>query len=209
MTPQSDAARRICREDLNEVITAFVQDKPALEKGLFDREETVPEELTQLRMGKIVKDRYPELSDVDQEAIRQHAIAALNLTQKTKAIAAGIEDSGEMKGNTALIDGVRKFAMDVRNLDIDMIDRMNPFESAYSILAKSMNEQTLKQVAAVIASKKVSIPYEEARDLALRARKFMQERGRAPDITSADAWEKRLTEGVAALKRYVEQQKNG
>ncbi|MGO7748515.1 hypothetical protein ACC677_37830, partial [Rhizobium ruizarguesonis] len=50
----------------------------------------------------------------------------------------------------------------------------------------------LKQVAAVIAAKKISIPYEEARDLALRARKFMQERGRAPDITSADAWEKRM-----------------
>ena len=30
-------------------ITAFVQDKTALERGLFDRENTVPEELTQLR----------------------------------------------------------------------------------------------------------------------------------------------------------------
>ncbi|MBY5428286.1 DEAD/DEAH box helicase [Rhizobium johnstonii] len=208
VTPQSNEAKRICQEDLNEVITAFVQDKPALEKGLFD-DETLPEELTQVRMGKIVKDRYPELSDVDQEAIRQHAIAALNLTQKAKIVAAELEDSGLLTGGSALIDGVRKFAMDVRNLDIDMIDRINPFEAAYSILAKSMSEQTLKQVAAVIASKKISIPYEEARDLALRARKFMQERGRAPNITSADAWEKRMAEGVVALKRHVEQQKNG
>ncbi|MDC9807984.1 DEAD/DEAH box helicase [Rhizobium binxianense] len=208
VTPQSNEAKRICQEDLNEVITAFVQDKPALEKGLFD-DETVPEELTQVRMGKIVKDRYPELSDVDQEAIRQHAIAALNLTQKAKAVAAELEDAGQLTGGSALIDGVRKFAMDVRNLDIDMIDRINPFEAAYSILAKSMSEQTLKQVAAVIAAKKISIPYEEARDLALRARKFMQERGRAPDLTSADAWEKRMAEGVVALKRHVEQQKNG
>ncbi|KAE8237226.1 hypothetical protein A4X03_0g9188, partial [Tilletia caries] len=164
VTPQSNEAKRICQEDLNEVITAFVQDKPSLEKGLFD-DEIVPEELTQVRMGKIVKDRYPDLSDVDQEAIRQHAIAALNLTQKAKAVAAELEDSGQLTGGSALIDGVRKFAMDVRNLDIDMIDRINPFEAAYSILAKSMSEQTLKQVAAVIASKKISIPYEEARDL--------------------------------------------
>lgn len=208
VTPQSNEAKRICQEDLNEVITAFVQDKPALEKGLFD-DETVPEELTQVRMGKIVKDRYPDLSDIDQEAIRQHAIAALNLTQKAKTVAAELETSGQLTGGSALIDGVRKFAMDVRNLDIDMIDRINPFEAAYAILAKSMSEQTLKQVAAVIASKKISIPYEEARDLALRARKFLQERGRAPDITSADAWEKRMAEGVVALKRHVEQQKNG
>jgi len=207
VSPQSNEAKRICQEDLNEVITAFVQDKSALERGLFD-EETVPEELTQVRMGKIVKERYPELSDEDQEAVRQHAIAALNLTQKAKAIASEMAEKGETNGGSALIDGVRKFAMDVRNLDIDMIDRINPFEAAYAILAKSMSEQTLKQVAAVIASKRVSIPYDEARDLALRARKFMQERGRPPDVTSADAWEKRLAEGVIALKRHVEQ-RNG
>ena len=66
---------------MNEVIAAFVQDKTALERGLFD-EELVPEELTQVRMGKIIKDKYPELNDEDHEAVRQHAIAALNLTNK-------------------------------------------------------------------------------------------------------------------------------
>ena len=81
--PKSKDAQRICQEDLNEVITAFVQDKTALERGLFD-EEMIPEELTQVRMGKIVKDKYPELDDEDQEAVRQHAIAALNLTSKSK-----------------------------------------------------------------------------------------------------------------------------
>ena len=72
VTPQSNEAKRICQEDLNEVITAFVQDKSALERGLFD-EETAPEELTQVRMGKIVKDRYPELGEADQEAVRHAA----------------------------------------------------------------------------------------------------------------------------------------
>src|SRR5690606_20710608 len=75
--PKSEEAQRICKEDLNEVITQFVQDKTNLEQGMFN-EETVPQELTQLKMGKIVRDRYPELSEADQEAIRQHAIAALN-----------------------------------------------------------------------------------------------------------------------------------
>ena len=42
------------------MIAAFVQDKTAIERGLFD-EELVPEELTQVRMGKIVRDKYPEL----------------------------------------------------------------------------------------------------------------------------------------------------
>jgi hypothetical protein len=209
VTPETPEATRICREDLNEVITAFVQDKAALERGLFDRENVVPEELTVLRMGKIVRDRYPELSETDQEAIRQHAVAALNLTQQAKQIVNGGEGGGDLKANTALIDGVRQIAMDVRELDIDMIDRINPFDAAYAVLSKAMDEKILKQVAAVIAAKRVNLTYEEARDLALRALKWKQERGRAPEITSQDAWEKRLAEGVAALARYRSQAANG
>jgi hypothetical protein len=44
-----------------------------------------------------------------------------------------------------------------------------PFEAAYSILGKSMSEQMLKQVAAVIAGKRINLTLEEARDLAKRA----------------------------------------
>src|SRR6202171_1523890 len=104
--PHSKEAARICQENLNEGIAAFVQDKTAIERGLFD-EELVPEELTQVRMGKIIKDKYPELDDEDQEAVRQHAITALNLTQKAKQVALG-GGSGdtEPSANTALIDGV-------------------------------------------------------------------------------------------------------
>jgi hypothetical protein len=208
VTPESPEATRICREDLNEVITAFVQDKTALERGIFDKDNTVPEELTVARMGKIVRDRYPELSEADQEAVRQHAIAALNLTQEAKRLASGGEGT-EPSANTALLDGVRKIAMDVRDLDIDLIDHINPFEAAYAVLAKAMDENTLKQVKAVIEAKRVSLSYEEARDLAVRALKFKQERGRAPEITSQDAWEKKLAEGVAALARYRSQAANG
>jgi superfamily II DNA or RNA helicase len=212
VTPKSPEATRICAEDLNEVITAFVQDKSALERGLFDGAhvggETLAEELTQLKMGKIVRDRYPELSGEDQEAVRQHAVAALNLTQKAKQLA-GSGDAGgddEARSNKALIEGVRKFAIEVKDLDIDLIDRINPFEAAYSVLAKAMNEGTLKQVAAVIGKRKVSIPYDEARDLAVRALQWKKERGRAPEITSQDPWEKRLAEGVAALAKFRAQQ---
>ena len=207
VTPSSPEAKRICQEDLNEIITAFVQDKTVVERGIFD-DETAPQELTQLRMGKIVRDRFPELTDEDQEAVRQHAVAALNMTQKAKAMAIGVDDP-ELKGSTAFVDGVRKFALSVRELDIDLIDGINPFEAAYSVLAKSMNEQMLKQVEAAIAAKRAGIPIEEARDLAKRARKFRDERGRLPDIKSQDAWERRMAEGVEVLRRHVALHPNG
>lgn len=201
--PKSEQAARICKEDLNEVIASFVQDKPSIERGLFD-EELVPEELTQLRLGKIIKDKYPELDEEDQEAVRQHAIAALNLTQQAARIALGDDKKGdeEPSANTALIDGVRKFAMDVRELDIDLIDRINPFQEAYAILAKTMSEESLKQVAAAIASKRTSLSPDEAKDLAVRAARFIKERERPPSITASDAWERRLAEGAAAFMRF-------
>lgn len=106
----------------------------------------------------------------------------------------------------ALIEGVRRF-VNVRDLDIDLIDRINPFEAAYAILAKAMDEKTLRQVQATIAAKRLTIPVDEARELAQRALQFKQERGRLPHINAQDAWERRMAEGVAALARYRAQEK--
>lgn len=205
--PKSPEAVRICREDLNEVIASFIQDRTVLERGLFDKENTLPEELTQIRLGKIVRDRYPELSDEDQEAVRQHAIAALNITQQARQQLAVMDaQDGHPQGSTSLIDGVRKF-VNVRDLDIDLIDRINPFDAAYAVLAKAMDEKVLRQVQASIAAKRLAIPLDEARDLARRAVLFKNERGRAPDLNAQDAWERKMAEGVAALARYVAQKK--
>ncbi len=159
-------------------------------------------------MGKIVKDKYPELDDEDQEAIRQHAIAALNLTQKAKEVV-NQESDTERTGSTAFVDGVRRFALSVTELDIDLIDRINPFKEAYAILSVAMNEENLKQVAAIISAKKVNLTPEEARELARRALKFKNERGRLPDIVSQDPWEKRMAEGIAFLARMKAESSNG
>jgi superfamily II DNA or RNA helicase len=233
--PKSKEAKRICREDLTELVTAFVQDKQAIERGLFD-EELVPEELTQVRMGKIVKEKFPILEEQDQEAVRQHAIAALNVIQQAKkslnelgnsytlnpnAIAfpestdppdqsdrQQLDLDQEPTPNTALIDGVRQFAFSVTELDIDLIDRINPFGEAYAILAKSMTEERLKQIAEVIAAKDIKLTIEEARELTKRALRFKQERGRPPSINAIDPWEKKMAEGVAFFQRKARESQN-
>ncbi|MET3923930.1 hypothetical protein ABIE28_000039 [Devosia sp. 2618] len=111
-------------------------------------------------------------------------------------LSSGVSD----RANTALLDGVRKYVTDVRDLDIGLIDSINSFSEAYAILAKTMSENSLKQVAAIISTRKVSMSPEEARDLAKRALKFKHERGRLPSITSADPWEKRMAEGRGNCK---------
>ncbi|MDZ4109235.1 MAG: DEAD/DEAH box helicase [Brevundimonas sp.] len=202
--PKSPEAIRICQEDLNEVIASFVQDKTVVEQGLFN-EELVPQELTQVRMGKIVRDKYPHLTTDDQEAIRQRAVATMNLTQKAKELATVGPAADETKINTALLDGVRKIAMDVRELDIDLIDSINPFAAAYAVLAKAMDEATLKQVAAVISAKRTAITPEDAKDYAVKALKFKAERGRLPAIDASDSWERLLAEGAAAFVRFKDE----
>jgi superfamily II DNA or RNA helicase len=206
--PKSREAQRICREDLTELITAFVQDKQTIERGLFDS-EVVPQELTQVRMGKIIKERYPECGEEDQEAIRQHAVAALNLVQQGKKALTDLNQGSSVEtGNTALIDGVRRYALHVRELDIDLIDSVNPFGEAYAILAKSMSEERLRMVAEVIAAKRISMSIEEARELAKRAKRFKEEKGRLPSLTAMDPWEKRMAEGVAFLQKKVKESTN-
>ena len=206
--PQSPEASRICKNDINDLIATFVQDKNTVARGLFD-EETPPQALTVERMGAIIRDRYPDLTTEDQEAVRQHAVAAIIVTQQGKAAAAKMQEDGQQAANTALIDGVRQFAMDVRELDVDLIDRINPFGEAYAILSKTMNAATLKQLADIIAARKISMTPDEARDLARRAVKFKQERGRLPALTAQDPWEKRMAEGVAFLQRMKAEALNG
>ena len=229
--PKSPEAGRICREDLNELVTAFVQDAKTVEKGMFDA-EAVPEELTQVRMGKIVRERFPALDEADQESVRQHAVAALNLVQQAKRWNADVPvGSGEGRAdgdvgvpggdgadedigvpnsaNTALIDGVRRYAMSVTELDVDLIDRINPFGEAYAILAKSMSEERLRAVAEVIAARRVSLSADEARALATRAKRFLAERGRLPSLTAGDPWEKQMAEGVAYLQRMAREAARG
>ena len=197
----SPEAARICREDLNEVIAAVVQDKETLSQGLFNAENSVPQETTQLRIPKIIRERYPELPEEDVEAIRQRAVAALTLVQTS------VKTEEKVNANLGLLEGVRRFVLHVRELSVDLIDAINPFGEAYAVLSRTLNADTLRQMQEKIAAKKVSIPEDEALALARRALEWQREKGRPVQITSADAWERRLAEGVAAYRNYMARKK--
>lgn len=205
--PKSEEARRIIRDDLNELIAAVVQDTPTIEHGIFDK-EMMPQEITQVQVGKIVRERHPDLEEEDHEAIRQRVIAAMTVTQQAKQMAVregGSEGYQVERLNTAFIDGVRRFAMDVKELDIDLIDSINPFGEAYSILGKAMTEERLRAIQAIVEQKRIAITPDEAQELAKRAVVFKRERGRLPSLTAADPWERRMAEGAKAFVRFKDE----
>ncbi len=147
-------------------------------------------------MAKIVRDRYPDLGEDDVEAVRQRAVAALSLVQQAQ------KQEDRVQANLGLLQGVRRFVLHVRELSVDLIDAINPFGEAYSVLARSMNEETLRQMQEKIAARRVAMSEEEARQYAERALTFKRERDRLPSLASNDPWEKKLAEGVAAYTEY-------
>lgn len=74
---------------------------------------------------------------------------------------------------------MRRYALTVTELDIDLIDRINPFGEAYTILEKSMTPERLKVVMEVIAARRVSLTLDEARDIFERLYAVRLERIRA------------------------------
>jgi superfamily II DNA or RNA helicase len=205
--PKSDEAKRIIQEDLNELIAAVVQDKPTIEHGIFDR-DMMPQEITQVQVGKIVRERHPDLAEEDQEAIRQRVVAAMAFAQNAQQAAArepNEEGYQTERLNTAFVDGVRRFAMNVKELDIDLIDSINPFGEAYAILSKAMTEERLREIHAVVEARRIAITPEEAKELATRAVMFKRERGRLPSPMAADPWERRMAEGGKAFVRFKDE----
>lgn len=202
-SPKSKEVKTICENDLSEIIADFLQHKPNIERGMFDKDLMAPE-LTVVSMGRIVRERYPHLSEQETETIREHAIAAINLVQDVKKMnrekAGGID--GKVAGNTSFVDSIKKYALDVRELNIDMIESINPFEDAYSILSKSMNEERFRQIAGLVKTKRSKLTPEDAKVYARRAVEFMKVHGRRPEITSTDSWEALLAEGAKAFMMY-------
>lgn len=211
----SKEAERIAREDIEDLIARVVQDKDLMIEGIFDP-EAVPQDLTQVRIGAIVQETRPDLSEEDAEAIRQRVVATIFMTQhggETPSPAEAnpaapdppppaSERSADPSANTAFVDGTKRYDLDVRELDIDLIDAINPFGAAYAILAKTMDEGRLRQVAEVIAARRSKFTPAQARELARRAVAFKKDRGRAPDVTSTDPWEVEMARGAAAFMQF-------
>lgn len=203
----SDEATRIIKEDLTEVKIAVIQNTEVLEKAIFD-EDIPAQEITQVYIGKVIRKLYPHLSEQDIEAIRQRIVATFNLTQIVRQESANAKSTtdNQDKLNTRFIDSIRKIALDVRELDVDLIDKIRPFGDHYEIISKTMDESVLRQFSSVVSQKRVKMDEEEARILAIRAKQFLVQHRRLPDLAASDPFERRMAEAIEYLKRKVREE---
>lgn len=188
--PSTARVKQILQSDLVDLTASVMQDDRVL-KAAMNPEEIAPEVVTQVFIPKIIETKYPELSPSEVEEVRQHVVA--NAAFKTSS------KGGMPEMNNNLIKLANKF-INVKDLDIDLIDSINPFQLAYEILSKSVDAEVLKSIHGAITAKRIQMSEEEATALYPRIKAFKQTHGREPSLSAQDGREKRMAEALAWLR---------
>jgi len=184
--PSTDRTRAIIEEDLDDLKATVLQD-PDVMKAIPGGVD--PEVINKVLVPKVIQQRYPHLTTEELEEVRQHVVA-------DSAVRAGTISK---EGDKRFIRMADKF-VNIDDLNIDLIDRVNPFQKAYEIMSKSVTPPVLKTIRDVIAASKIDMSEEEARILWPKINDFHGKRGRPPSLTAHDPLERRMAEAIVFLK---------
>ena len=185
--PTSQRAKDIIDTDLNDLKAKLLQD-PQMLKAMPGNVE--PEVINTVLIPKIIREIYPDLSDDDVEAVRQHVVVDSVLKNST------IEEQGDKK----FIRMAGSF-VNIDDIHIDLIDQVNPFQKAFEILSKSVTTQVLKLIDEHIQSTKFEMTEEEAILLWPKIKEWVKNNnGEQPNIQAFDHKEKRMAEALVFLR---------
>ena len=98
--------------------------------------------------------------------------------------------------------------INIDDLAIDLIDRVNPFQKAFEILSKSVTTDVLKLIQESIESTRINMDFEEVKILWPKVNTFVKDNGREPDLNSSDLMERRLAECILWIKEQKRQKAN-
>ena len=190
--PSSKRVKDIVESDLNDLKAAILQDDKIIKAmpGEID-----PEVMNKVLIPKIIKVKYPDLSDTEVEEVRQHVVVD-SVIKKAEIVE---------KADKRFI----KLANDFINIDdihVDLIDQINPFQKAFEILSKSVTTKVLKVIQDHIAATRIKMDFEEAAILWPKIQDFASTYGKEPSINSIDALEKRMAECIIYLKEEKRKQ---
>ena len=192
--PSSKRVQDIIESDLNDLKATILQD-PQMLKAMPGNLE--PEVINKVLIPKIIQTKYPELSRAEVEEVRQHVVVD------------SVIKNGEIKqeGDKRFIRMANTF-VNIDDINIDLIDKINPFQKAFEILSKSVTKQVLKLIQETIDATRIEISTEEALILAPKLKAFIQHMGRHPDKNSPDPLEQRLAEFIIYMKNYAREKAN-
>lgn len=109
--------------------------------------------INEVYIPKIICETYPDLTEEEVDAVTKHTI----LTIATQ----GQEVTEDNSGNR-FIKIANKF-VNLDDLNINLIDQINPFQRAYEVVSKSLTPETLRLIQYTIEDKRSeSLTDEEA-----------------------------------------------
>lgn len=185
--PSTAKVQNIVDTDLNDLKAKILQDDN-IAKAITGSVD--PEVINKVLIPKVIQTTYPDLSDEEIEEVRQYVVV-------DSAIKTGdIETSGDKQ----FIRMANKF-VNIDDLNIDLIDSINPFQKAFEILSKSLDKKTFKVIQSCIEETRISITEEEAIILWPKIKNFVKEVGREPNISSYDPLERRMAEPLILLRK--------
>ncbi|KAF5058989.1 hypothetical protein DSECCO2_340780 [anaerobic digester metagenome] len=189
--PTSQRAKDIIETDLNDLKARILQDDQML-KAMPGNVE--PEVINTILIPKIIREVYPDLNEDEVEAVRQHVV--VDSVIKNSVI--------EEQGGRKFIRMAGSF-VNIDDIHIDLIDRINPFQKAFEILSKSVTTQVLKLIDDHIQAIKVDMTEEEAIILWPKIKEWRERTGEAPNLQSYDPKEKRMAEALVFLRELKRQ----
>lgn len=190
--PSSKRVKDIIESDLNDLKAAILSDDKII-KALPGNVD--PEVINKVMIPKIIKVKYPELSPEEVEEVRQHVVVD------------SVIKNGEIKqeGDKRFVRMADKF-INIDDLHIDLIDRVNPFQKAFEILSKSLTTKVFKVIQDTIEATRVQMSDEEAILLWPKIKDFVKTNGKEPNLNSLDPLERRMADAVVYLKAQRRQQ---
>lgn len=186
--PTSERAREIIDTDLNDLKARILQDETMLDA--MPSTTLDPEVINKVLIPKVIREVYPDLSDEEVEAVRQHVVVDMVVKNGEQVEQAG-KKFLRMAGSFVNID----------DITIDLIDRVNPFQKAFAILSTALDKRVLKTVQDVIDLSRIEMTKEEAIILWPKINEWVRMTGKEPNLHSSDPSEKRLAEALLFLRK--------
>jgi len=185
--PSTPRVKQIVATDLNDLKATILQGGTFAKSALGGLD---PEVANKVLIPKIIRERYPDLNESQVEELRQQVVVD------------SVIKNGEVKtvGDTRFIRMQDKF-VNVNDLNINLIDKVNPFQRAFEVLSKSVTTSVLRVVQDTITANRVDVTEEEALLLWPKVLQFKKVQGRNPDVRSEDAVEKRYAEVVLWMRQ--------
>lgn len=219
--PVSERVQKILSSGgIDQVVTTLLNTPEVINAAIT--KTTDPKLVTDVEMPKIIMQLFPDLdmsevstvNDVAKTQLAIHANGGLisKLDPKFEVVGGTSEKQKNDDPGSGIPNGAKEFLnignklIDIDNLNIDLIDSINPFQGAYEILSKSVNAAMLKTIQDQVATARSTVTDEEAVLLWEDVKAFKREYGVAPSLNANDAYERRLAEVLAYVRNKKAQQ---